>query len=79
MISFLKKQYQNLMQGIELKKKKYETKKRNQIMTEEYIKNLVAENNLIQEKKSKLSKNQRDIVQAKVKYLIQTGRLQIKR
>jgi hypothetical protein len=78
MISFLKKQCQNLMHRIELRKKKIENKKQAEVKSIEYLRNVVAEYNLIQEKKSKLSKKQRDNVEANVAYLIATDQLKVK-
>lgn len=59
-------------------KEKIKHKQLKRPMSIEMKKAIVAEFNLIQEKKSKLSKNKRDFVENQISYLIHTGQLQVK-
>ena len=59
------------------KERKERIKAKIESVTEDY-KYLIQEFKLIQEKKSTLSRNQRDFIILRVKYLIQKGHLSIK-
>lgn len=59
------------------KERKDRVKKQAEKVIESY-QDLIAEYHLIQEKKSKLSRSQRDFVEYRIKHLILKGHIQIK-